>query len=297
MKLMNASTQYRLSAPDLEVVLAMARTGTLAAAGERLGVDASTVFRSLQRIERGLGQSLFERSRSGYRAGELAQALAEQAERIEAALESARSATQAQPEQVSGTVRITTTDAILHGLVAPALKALRAAHPLLDFELHAGNELASLTRRDADIAVRATRRPPPHLVGRSLGPIRVALYAGRGSPVKRYADVEAGRATWAAPDEALPDHPSVVWRKRHFPKVQPAYRVSSILTVTELVAQGMAVGVLPLFLAEGRRDLRPLTDVIDECQTELWLLTHPESRHLRRVSTVYAHLAQALVLA
>lgn len=297
MKLMNASTQYRLSAPDLEVVLAMARTGTLAAAGERLGVDASTVFRSLQRIERGLGQALFERSRSGYRAGELAQALAEQAERIETALESARSATQAKPEQVSGTVRITTTDTILHGLVAPALKTLRAEHPLLGFELHAANELASLTRRDADIAVRATRRPPQHLVGRPLGPIRVALYAGRKGPVKRYADVEAGRAVWAGPDDALPDHPSVVWRKRHYPKVQPAYRVNSILTVMELVAQGLAVGVLPIFLAEGRRELLPLTEEIEDCQTELWLLAHPESRHLRRVSTVYAHLAQALTLA
>ncbi|HJV67728.1 LysR family transcriptional regulator [Ideonella sp.] len=294
---MNASTQYRLSAPDLEVVLAMARTGTLAAAGERLGVDASTVFRSLQRIERGLGQALFARSRSGYRAGELAQALAEQAERIETALESARSAAQAQPEQVSGTVRITTTDTILHGLVAPALKTLHAEHPLLGFELHAANELASLTRRDADIAVRATRRPPPHLVGRPLGPIRVALYAGRKGPVKRHADVEAGRAVWAGPDDALPDHPSVVWRKRHFPKVQPAYRVNSILTVMELVAQGLAVGVLPIFLAEGRRELLPLTEEIAECQTELWLLAHPESRHLRRVSTVYAHLAQALALA
>ena len=79
---MNAQTQYKLSAADLEVVLAMVRTGTLAAAGERLGVDASTVFRSLQRIERGLGQSLFERSRSGYLVTELAQSLAEQAEQV-----------------------------------------------------------------------------------------------------------------------------------------------------------------------------------------------------------------------
>ncbi|MGI4888150.1 MAG: LysR family transcriptional regulator, partial [Janthinobacterium lividum] len=39
---MHAETQYRLSAADLEVVLAMVRTGTLAAAGDRLGVDAST---------------------------------------------------------------------------------------------------------------------------------------------------------------------------------------------------------------------------------------------------------------
>jgi DNA-binding transcriptional LysR family regulator len=293
---MNAKTQYKLSAPDLEVVLALVRGGTLADAGERLGVDASTVFRSIQRIERGLSQNLFERSRSGYLPGELAQALAAHAEQLEVQLESARSVVQMRPDQVSGTVRITTTDTLLHGLVAPALKALHAVHPLLAFELHTGNELASLTRRDADIAVRATKRPPQHLVGRHIGPIRLALFAAKKGPVKRYADVLAGKAAWVAPDDALPEHPSVLWRKKHFPKAAPTYRVNSILTVMELVALGLGVGLLPLFLTRGRRDLAQLTEALDEGQTELWLLTHPESRHLRRVSTVYSHLAQQMAL-
>jgi DNA-binding transcriptional LysR family regulator len=293
---MIASAQYELSAADLDVVLAMVRAGTLAGAAERLGVDASTVFRSLRRIERGLGAALFERSRSGYQALELAQLLAEKAEQVGAALESARSAAQLSPEQVSGTVRITTTDTVLHGLVAPALKPLRAEHPLLEFELHAGNELANLTRRDADIAVRATRRPPPHLLGRHLGPVRVALFAAKNSPIKRYADVERGNAAWIAPDDALPEHPSVVWRRRRFPKVVPRYRVNSILTVMELVTLGLGVGVFPMFLARGRTDLRQLTDVIEACQTDLWLLTHAESRHLRRVATVYTHLGRTLSL-
>lgn len=293
---MIAKSQYRLNAADLEIVLAMVRTGTLATAGERLGVDASTVFRSIQRIERGLGQKVFERSRTGYLATELAQTLAEQAEQVEAALEAARSATQALPDQVTGSVRITTTDTVLHRLVAPALKPLAARHPLLTFELHAGNELASLTRRDADIAVRATKRPPQHLVGKPIGPIRVALYAGRSGAVKRYASVEAGKAHWIGPDEGLPDHPSVVWRKRHFPRVAPAYRVNSILTVMELVALGLGVGVLPMFLVQGRPGLIQLTEAIDECQTDLWLLTHAESRHLRRVSAVYGHLTRELAL-
>lgn len=293
---MNASTQYKLGAADLETVLALVRGGTLAGAGERLGVDASTVFRSLQRIERGLGQALFERSRSGYRAFELAQSLAEHAEQLELALDSARSAAQLRPDEVSGTVRVSTTDTILHGLVAPALKDLRALHPLLSFELHTGNELASLARRDADIAVRATKRPPQHLVGKHVGPIRVALFAAKKGPIKRYADVEAGKAPWVAPDDALPGHPSVVWRKRHFPKVVPSYRVNSILTVMELVGLGLGVGVVPLFLAKSHPNLTQLTEVLDECQTELWLLTHPESRHLRRVSAVYGHLARVLSL-
>lgn len=291
---MVAPTQYQPTPADLEVTLALVRGGTLAAAGERLQVDASTVFRSLQRLERGLGLPLFERTRSGYVPTELASELARHAEQMEAALEGARSALQAEPSQVGGTVRITTTDTILHGLVAPALGALKSVHPQLRYDLHTGNELASLTRRDADLAVRATKRPPQHLVGKQVGPIRVAVYAARRSRIRRFDEASAGQLDWVAPDEALPEHPSVVWRRRHFPRVTPRYCVSSILSVLELVASGIGIGVVPLFLAEHRSDVVRLTDPIDECETELWLLTHPQSRHLRRIAVVYTHLSQTL---
>lgn len=291
---MIAKTQYEMSTSDLEVTLALVRGGTLAAAGERLGMDPSTVFRSLQRMERGLGRVLFERTRSGYVATELATELAGHAEHLETALEAARSCVEAAPSQVSGSVRITTTDTILHGLIAPALKSLAREHPLLSYELHTGNELASLTRRDADIAVRATKRPPQHLVGKHVGPIRVALYAAKRQGARKLLDVEAGKVDWIAPDDALPEHPSVIWRKRNYPKVIPRYRVNSILSVLELVALGLGVGIVPLFLAEGRSDVVQLTEPLDECETELWLLTHPESRHLRRVATVYSHLASVM---
>ncbi|MEO6623311.1 MAG: LysR substrate-binding domain-containing protein, partial [Burkholderiaceae bacterium] len=208
----------------------------------------------------------------------------------------ARSAAQISPGQVSGTVRITSTDTIMHGLIAPALTQLITSHPQLTFDLHTGNELASLTRRDADIAVRATRRPPQHLIGKHVGPVRVALFGAKKGGPKTFSAEVAAYTAWAAPDDALPEHPSVVWRKKHFPKVTPTYRVGSILTVSELVGQGAAIGLLPMFLAENRGDLRQLTDVLDECQTELWLLTHTDTRHLRRVSAVYSFLSENLQL-
>jgi len=225
--------------------------------------------------------------------------LGDEAQRTDtaAALESARSAAQASPGQVCGTVKITTTDTVLHALVAPALKPLQAAHPLLSYERVAGNELDSLTRRDADIAVRATRRPPAHLVGKHVGPIRVGLFTARKGGLKSFDAKAAATASWIAPDDALPEHPSVRWRKKHFPMVQPRYRVNSILTVAELVGQGMGIGLLPLFLAHARSDLRQLGGEIEACQTELWLLTHADTRHLRRVSAVYGHLARHLALA
>ena len=240
--------------------------------------------------ETSMGQRLFERSRQGYQPGELATEMSTEAEQMEVHLEAARSLTQNRPGQVSGSVRITTTDTILHALVAPALRALQKAHPLLSYELHSGNELASLTKRDADIAVRATRRPPQHLVGRHVGPIRVAVYASASSSIRNFDDALAREYCWIAPDDALPEHPSVIWRKKHFPKVAPTYRVNSILTVADMISRGLGIGLIPLFLAEGSRQLRQISDVLDECQTELWLLTHTESRHLRRVSTVFSHL-------
>lgn len=290
----NASTQYRLQAADLEVLLALTRTGTLAEAARRLAVDASTVFRSVQRIERQLGTRLFERSRSGYLPSEQALAIAQHAERIEAELEAARAASQRPGDAVAGLVRITTTDTLAHGLVVPHLGSLKARHPQLRLELNATNEVVNLTRRDADIALRATRRPPDHLVGRRLGVLRVAVYGraeclqGRIGPLEDYP--------WIAPDEALPEHPSVRWRRRQLPRVAPMLLVNSISMVVDAVAAGLGIGIVPVFLAERQAGLQALTEPLADCETEIWLLTHPESRHLRRIATVASHLAERITL-
>src|SRR5512134_207363 len=142
---MNASMQRDLGAAELALLLALVRAGNLAAAAQLAGVDASTVFRSVQRAEKSLGQRLFERSRQGYRATDLGQRLAEHAERIEAELEGARSAAQAREAAASGLVRISTTDTLLNGLLLPQLRALYQAHPQLQLEITARNELANLT--------------------------------------------------------------------------------------------------------------------------------------------------------
>ncbi|MGO4550306.1 LysR family transcriptional regulator [Lysobacter sp. 2RAF19] len=287
-----ASVQYELGPADLRVVLALARRGTLAAAGELLGVDASTVFRALQRVEKGLQQRLFERTRAGYRPSELGAQLARHAERIETELDTARGIAQAPGQAVSGTVRISTTDTLLHGLVLPALRDLSQTHPLLSFEINASHELASLTKRDADIALRATLRPPDHVVGKHLGTIRVAIYGAR----TRGRKPDPATSPWIAPDEALPQHQSVLWRKRHMPGIVPRVQVNSILSVAEGIAAGLGVGVLPLFLARDRSDLVALTEPLADAETQLWSLTHPESRHLRRIATVAQHLAGNIAL-
>lgn len=293
---MNASMQTTPGVTELAVLLALVRGGSLAAAAQLAGVDGSTVFRTVQRAEKALGQRLFERSRSGYQPTELGLRLAHHAERIEAELEAARAEARLDAGSVSGVVRIDTTDTLFRVALLPVLPALQAAHPLLRLDITTRNELVNLTQREADIALRATLKPPPHVVGRHLGVLRSAVFVATPTGRRKAAAIDLAQADWIAVDDALPDHPSVRWRKKHLPRVQPRLRVNCVQAVFDAVAAGLGVGIAPLFLGVGRRDVTMVEGPLDDCETQLWMLTHPESRHLRRIATVAAHLAAHIAL-
>ena len=148
-QVINAAAHYRLDYPDLSLILALVRGGSLARAARLLQVDVSTVFRSVRRLEAALGQPLFEKSRSGYLPTSLAQALAEQAERAEQALEAARVGVEQGGAVISGTVRLTCSDSVLQALLLPALARFMPAYPALTLELSTSNDFANLSRRDA----------------------------------------------------------------------------------------------------------------------------------------------------
>ncbi|WP_028626423.1 LysR family transcriptional regulator [Metapseudomonas resinovorans] len=289
-------TQYSIDHADLALVLALVRGGTLARAAEQLKVDVSTVFRSLRRLEQALGSALFEKSRAGYLPNAAAQLLAQQAELAERALEAARLGLEQGREAVSGTLRLTCTDAVLHGLLLPALARFMPAYPALELELTTSNDFANLSRRDADVALRLTTAPPGHLVGRCLGPVPYVLCAA-DSYLARLPERDPARMSWIAPDDFLPNHPSLVWRRQRHPEVQPAYRCNSMLSVAQLVRAGLGVAALPEFLVRGERGLQVLETDLSGCASALWLLTRPDCRALRSVTTLFEELARHITLA
>nr|BFD43782.1 LysR family transcriptional regulator [Pseudomonas sp. FFPRI_1] len=287
-QVINAPLHYQLDYPDLSLILALVRGGSLARAAALLKVDVSTVFRAVRRLEAGLGRQLFDKSRAGYLPTSLAQALALQAEQAEQALEAARIGVAQGGEVISGTVRLTCTDSVLQGLLLPALAQFMPNYPALVIELCTSNDFANLNRRDADIALRLTASPPEHLVGRCLGKVAYRVCA---SPVyrQRVDCADLSRVAWVAPDDFLPDHPTVAWRRQQWPGVQPSYRCNSMLSVSELVRAGLGVAALPDFLI-GQGGLEPLSEPLGH-DTALWLLTRPDCRALRSVVTLFDELA------
>ncbi|WP_163021608.1 LysR family transcriptional regulator, partial [Pseudomonas viridiflava] len=225
--------QYEVSHSDLSLVLALVRGRTLARAAELLNVDISTAFRSIKRLEATLGIALFEKNRRGYIPTDTASAMAEQAERAELALNAARIALQQGENVVSGTVRLTCTDAVLHNLLLPALARFMPNYPALTLELATSNSFANLSRRDADIALRLTNTPPEHLVGRRIGTAEYVICGGPG--FRDALETAPSSVPWISPDDSMPDHTSVIWRNQAFPDVVPRYRCSSMSAVSQLV--------------------------------------------------------------
>jgi DNA-binding transcriptional LysR family regulator len=287
--MLNAAVHYQVDYNDLSLVLALVRGGTLARAAGLLRVDVSTVFRAVRRLEAALGQTLFEKNRAGYLPTGLSTHLAQQAERAELALEAARIGVEQGGEVISGTVRLTCTDSVLQGLLLPALARFMADYPALILELSTSNDFANLSRRDADIALRLTSKPPEHLVGRCLGTVTYQVCAS-ADYARRHAGQELGDLAWIAPDDFLPDHPTVTWRREHLPGVRPGYRCNSMHSVTELVRAGLGVAALPDFLiGDG---LQPLGPALAGHNTALWLLTRPDCRALRSVVTLFDELGR-----
>lgn len=287
--------QYRLEYADLSLILALVRGGTLARAAELLLVDVSTVFRAVRRLEKALGMALFEKGRSGYLPTATAQQLARQAEQAEQALEAARVGLEQGREVLSGTVRLTCTDTVLQGLLLPALGRFMGDYPGLHLELGTSNAFANLSRRDADVALRLTTAPPEHLVGRYLGEVRYALCA-RADYLSANAGKDWAELSWIGPDDFMPDHASVAWRRQAFAAVTPAYRCNSLLSVLELCRAGLGLAALPDYLVREGDGLQVLQHDLPGCGNGLWLLTRPDCRALRTVVTLFEELARHIQL-
>ena len=119
---------------------------------------------------------LFERSARGYALTAAGEQMLASAERVEDEILGLERRLRGGDVRLSGTLRVTTTDTLVHGLLGPHLRAFQAAYPVIELELIAGNAFFDLSKREADVALRPSRHPGDAMVGRRLAEIAVALY-------------------------------------------------------------------------------------------------------------------------
>jgi DNA-binding transcriptional LysR family regulator len=153
-------------------VLAVARAGSLTQAAKPHGIDHSTVSRRLKALEERIGLRLFERLPGGAcqptAAGERMAVAAERMEDETVALERDIAG---RDHRLSGRLRATSSETLAYRLLTGQLAAFREAHPGVMVELAIDNRVLSLSRREADIALRPVRPREGNLWGRKLADI------------------------------------------------------------------------------------------------------------------------------
>lgn len=284
------STQRRIGWEDLRLVRAVGEARTLTGAARRLGVDHSTAFRRLGALE----ERLFERARDGYTPTPAGEATLAAAERILGDLGELERRIAGEDPRPSGTVRMTTTDTLLDFL-APCLATFRMAHPEITVEVVATNAFFTLTKRDADVAIRPAASAPEGLVGRRIATLATALYAAPDY-LARHPDYSDSRAHhWIGPDESLGHLGSAKWMRAEVLSERVVYRANSFLALRAAARAGIGVAPLPCYLADPDPALCRVQAPLLEMESALWLLTHPDLRRVARIRAVLDFLSKWLI--
>lgn len=257
---------------DLRAFLAVARGGTLAAAAESLGVNASTVHRRMTTLEESLDAVLFDRTSRGYVLTSVGEALVTEAEEVEEAVARVRRTATGHDHTAQGPVTLTLPETLLE-VIAPRLAAVQRRCPGLRPVLRADDRVLDLGT-DADVALRPSNHPPESAVGRKVGVVAWAVYgtAGgdRGQHWVTYAPGSGPRAATA-------------WRRRVHPDVPVLFEVTSVGAMHRVLGCTGAQGLLPCYLGDPDPRLERRTSVIEEANTDLWFLIHADLRRSARV--------------
>lgn len=270
---------------EFRLVRAVAERGALAPAAAHLGINPSTAFRRLAAVEAALGTRLFERHRSGYVPTPAGEAMAAAAARMEEEVARFDREVADRALTPSGTLRVTAAATLVTDLLMPMLGRFRSRYPAVQVDLVVSEEALNLSRRDADVALRATRDPPPNLVGRRIATIAWAVYG------RVQAEPEAADAAWVSPSEAVAGGLFARFVAARAGSERVALRINTVQGLCEAIVEGVGIGPLPCYRGDRIAALRRLSGPEPDLAGSLWLLTHPDLRHAARVRAFMDHVA------
>ena len=289
-----------ISWDQLQVFLAAARTGTLSAGARDLDSSPATVLRRLRVLERKLQVELFVRSSRGYALTQAGSELLAHVQAIEEEVLAAERRLGGRDQRLSGSIRVATLDDLVQTVLGPVLAGFVQRHPAVELNLQIDSEFTNLTRRSADVAIRAGGQPKsPDVIARRVCDIGVALYASREylrrQPLRPGLQQLAGHRIVRG-DEARAHLPMEEVIEQYAGGATVAFRSNSMLARCSAVRDGIGVGFLPCFVADAERNLIRLGDVIPEASATLWILVHADLRRNARVRSFVEYTQAELLL-
>ncbi len=267
---------------DVRYFLAVARGGSVRAAAGHLGVNHTTVLRRIAQLEERLGAQMFEKLPSGYRLTAAGEEVLEFAEQMEASSHLLETRVFGRDQSARGLLRVTLPPFLATHLLMPDFADFAHMHPDIEMEILSSGNVANLTNREADVAIRivADRKTLPlNLHGRK-GP---ELFSGVYMSRDRLAAWRAGAPgpiRWIVMDNhGIPD-----WaREGEVRATGVPFRTPDAEAQIVAARQGIGMTKLPCFVGDADPLLARVPGTDLPMHGTLWLLTQGETRKTKRV--------------
>lgn len=266
---------------NLRHFLAVARCGTLSGAARALKVDHATVSRRLAVLEAELDVMLVERLPRSCRLTMIGLQVFDQAVMMEDAADGVARVARAAHTPLIGKVTLSAPPVLAAHLLAQHLAQFRTLYPDIRLSLAAQAQQVSLSRREADVALRLVRPKEAGNVARKLGTMAFGLYARRDYTHRDRPD----QWQFIAFDENFGDMPQQKWLLGIAGTRPVACELNDIGGHLIAVRTGAGVAGLPCFMGDADPDLVRIGEGLPSFSRDIWLLVH---RDLRRTPSVRA---------
>lgn len=273
---------------DLRYLLSLAEVGSLSGAARKLAVEHATVARRIAALEQRVGAKLVDRRGGRYTLTAAGQTVADHARRIRDEVFAIERLGLADSHGSVTEITVTMPPPIASELVVPRLPALERAKPWLRLKLLSTSQTVSLTRREADVALRLSRPEAPVLIARRVGQLDFGLFAA--------ADYLLGRAekdfSFIGLEDDFAQAAQQVWLDDLSGSRPTVFRSNDLSLQCAAVKAGMGIAALPVFLGEARglTAVRPDLGV----SRDIWISYHRDLKASPAITAAVEFLTQCL---
>ena len=285
---------------DYPVLLAVAETGSLTAAGRKLNMSQPTVGRRIRALEDHFGTPLLKKKDGALIPTSFGHSMLDHIRRMQDEASAIDRSSATLENSLAGVVRLSATEGIGTAWLPPVLQVFRRSHPDILIDLKIGFQNANLAQREADIAIRwMSPGDQNSLIGRKVATATFGLYASeaylqeKGAPQSLddlsnhdgvMATIMDGKQLW-------------IMDKNHQPHYLPGrvtFKTNSIWAFDEAIATGYGIGALPIFgqSVQGRNNIKRVLPNISQ-QEDIFVVAHEDLRRSARIRAVFDFLVEA----
>lgn len=269
---------------DLRFVLAVARTGSVSAAGKALGVNHATVLRRITAFETRHGALIFDRGPRGYSVRPDQRRLIEAAREVEAGVGAVDRLMAGARLPHAGIVRITSTDTFTGAVLPDILADIARGDPAPRVELLTANVHADFARLHADIAVRPAVTLPDDMTGEVAAELGFAVYAAPGLE----------NSPWLGLSGVLSRTVAAAWLAGQPDGALVAGGADSFVALRALAVSGAGRAILPCVLGDGDTRLCRLPQPDPLPRVPIWVACHVDLGDAPRLKPMRRALAEGL---